>query len=236
MVKLFLMFKDKVISEIPIDKGITTIGRSPGNDIPIDNLAVSSFHAKIIQNSGVFVIEDLKSTNGTFVNNRRISQCQLNNNDQIVVGKHTLIFSILQGEEQSDSSDTTHKAILGIGEKTVMFDARALNSQTQQISQSAPTVGGFNLIEGSAEKKNYPLTERISTIGKSIDADIRVTGLFTPDKVAEISRNKEGYMITPTSFLCRPRLNGEKLGHPARLADGDVVEACNLKLKFYLKH
>jgi pSer/pThr/pTyr-binding forkhead associated (FHA) protein len=236
MVKLFLMFKDKVISEIPIDKGITTIGRSPGNDIPIDNLAVSSFHAKITQNSGVFVIEDLKSTNGTFVNNRRISQCQLSNNDQIVIGKHTLIFSILQGEEQSDSSDTTHKAILGIGEKTVMFDTRVLNAQTQQASQPAPVLGGFNLIEGSAEKKNYLLTERISTIGKSIDADIRVTGLFTPDKIAEISRSKEDYMISPTSFLCKPRLNGVKLGSPIRLLDGDIVEVCDLKLKFYLKH
>ena len=234
MTKLFLMFKDKVISEIPVSKPITTIGRSTGNDIPIDNLSVSSFHAKIVQNSGVFVIEDLKSTNGTFVNNRRISQCQLNNNDQIVIGKHTLVFSVITGDDESKADDnTTHKAILGTREKTVMFDARLLNSQ--QPRPKTPLLGGFKVVTGQTEKKEYLLAEPVSSIGKAANCEIRLSGFFTPAVAAEIIRNQDEYSIKPTSFFCKPLVNGSKIKEPRRLVPGDIVTVCSLKMKFFIK-
>ena len=88
-----LMFKDKKIKEYPIIIGQSiTIGRKKANDIVIDNLAVSGFHAQIDSVSSTFVLRDLDSTNGTFVNNKREELHNLKNNDLILIGKHELLF------------------------------------------------------------------------------------------------------------------------------------------------
>ncbi len=87
-----LKFKDKVLKEYPIQIGETlTIGRNDSNDIVVDNLAVSGSHARIDSVSATFIITDLESTNGTFVNERLISSHSLRNNDIILIGKHELL-------------------------------------------------------------------------------------------------------------------------------------------------
>ena len=88
-----LKFKDKKIKEYPIIIGQSlTIGRKKANDIVIDNLAVSGFHAQIDSVSTTFVLRDLDSTNGTFVNNKKKELHNLKNNDLILIGKHELLF------------------------------------------------------------------------------------------------------------------------------------------------
>ena len=88
-----LMFKDKKIKEYPIIIGQSlTIGRKKANDIVIDNLAVSGFHAQIDSVSSTFVLRDLDSTNGTFVNNKKKELHNLKHNDLVLIGKHELIF------------------------------------------------------------------------------------------------------------------------------------------------
>ena len=67
MLKILLKFKDSEIKTIETDKAEITIGRNPTNDIHIDNLGVSKQHAKIIRQDEAYVIEDLNSTNGTFI-------------------------------------------------------------------------------------------------------------------------------------------------------------------------
>ena len=98
---MILKFKDKVIQEYPIEGGQTlTIGRQEANDIVIDNLAVSANHARIDSVATTFILTDLQSTNGTFVNNQLISSHNLEHNDKITIGKHELLFdySILEQE------------------------------------------------------------------------------------------------------------------------------------------
>jgi len=88
-----LRFKGKVLQEYPINIGQTiTIGRNDSNDIVIDNLAVSGKHARIDSVSATFIITDLESTNGTFVNEEFISSHGLRDNDVILIGKHELLF------------------------------------------------------------------------------------------------------------------------------------------------
>ena len=88
-----LKYKDEVQQLFPISIGQTlTIGRSDSNDIVIDNVAVSGVHARIDSLSSTFMITDLKSKNGTFVNRELISGHDLKNNDVILIGKHELIF------------------------------------------------------------------------------------------------------------------------------------------------
>ena len=92
MARLIVKFRGALVREHLLDKPSVRIGRREGNDIRIDNLAVSGNHAKIEKINGSFIIVDLKSTNGTFVNNKKIVQAKLRHLDEIMIGKHVLIF------------------------------------------------------------------------------------------------------------------------------------------------
>lgn len=93
MPKIVIKMKDKVMDEIYFNKDTITIGREAENDIQLKNPAVSRIHAKIEKIGGQFYIEDMKSTNGTFLNNKKISwKAGLNNNDTIAIGKYSLTY------------------------------------------------------------------------------------------------------------------------------------------------
>src|SRR3970282_697560 len=92
MSKLTLKYEASVIKEIPLSKPQIGIGRAPDNDIVIDNLAVSGHHAKLLVEEGRFLVEDLNSLNGTFLNNQRIRKSALKDGDEILIGEHTLLF------------------------------------------------------------------------------------------------------------------------------------------------
>ena len=103
MASLILKLKEKVLNEILLNnEAPTTIGRDPSNAIHLDNLSVSRFHAKIYKQGWPFFIEDLKSTNGVYVNEKKVSwKSPLSNNDIITIGKYTLIFK----DKKSDYED-----------------------------------------------------------------------------------------------------------------------------------
>ena len=90
MLTILLKFNDKILKTIESDKNEIVIGRNAENDIVIENLAVSKRHARIVKQDGAYYIEDLNSTNGTYLNKIRITKKDLKNNDIIIVGKHSL--------------------------------------------------------------------------------------------------------------------------------------------------
>ena len=90
MLTILLKFNDQVLKTIETDKEVVSIGRNASNDIHIDNLSVSKNHAKISRNKDAYQVEDLKSTNGTYLNEKMVSKAELKHNDVITVGKHTL--------------------------------------------------------------------------------------------------------------------------------------------------
>ncbi len=113
-----LKYKDTVLERYQIGIGQTlTIGRNESNDIVIDNLAVSANHARIESVSASFIIKDLQSTNGTFVNDKLVSAHGLRNNDVILVGKHTLLFDRSDLDQQADQDEADD-----IDEKTRYLD------------------------------------------------------------------------------------------------------------------
>jgi pSer/pThr/pTyr-binding forkhead associated (FHA) protein len=100
MAKLTLMFEDKLVKQVPIGSRPVGIGRSPDNDLPVDNLAVSNYHARVYVEAGRLVVEDLDSLNGTFVNDLRVERATLHDGDSIWVGKHHI---------KVDASVTRHR-------------------------------------------------------------------------------------------------------------------------------
>jgi len=90
MLRIILKFNSTVIKELKIDQDEIIIGRDSDNDVQIDNVAVSREHAKIIRGQNYYLIEDLNSTNGTFVNGKKINKKYLKEDDEISIGKHSL--------------------------------------------------------------------------------------------------------------------------------------------------
>jgi pSer/pThr/pTyr-binding forkhead associated (FHA) protein len=105
MLKLELKFKDSVLKTIVFDKEVISIGRHSDNDIHIDSLSVSSQHARIVKYHKKYIIEDLDSTNGTFLNKKRISKEKLSDNDVLTIGKHTLTTSFKTSDKDSIATD-----------------------------------------------------------------------------------------------------------------------------------
>ena len=92
MAKLSLTFQERVLREIVPTGGVITIGRQPDNVLCIDNPAVSGHHAKIYWEADCYVVEDMESFNGTYVNNERIAKIGLRDGDVVLIGKHTVHF------------------------------------------------------------------------------------------------------------------------------------------------
>ncbi|MBW1837455.1 MAG: FHA domain-containing protein, partial [Deltaproteobacteria bacterium] len=107
MPTLTLKFKENTIDEYRLEEGKSlTIGRVENNDVVIENLAVSGHHAKIDQVGDGFLLTDLHSKNGSFVNDQLVQSHWLKDGDKIVIGKHTLVFGYAEGEEQPDDAAT----------------------------------------------------------------------------------------------------------------------------------
>ena len=87
---ILLKFNDQVLKTIETDKEVVSIGRNANNDIQIDNLSVSKNHAQIIRDKDSYRVEDLNSTNGTYLNEKMVSKAELKHKDVLTVGKHTL--------------------------------------------------------------------------------------------------------------------------------------------------
>lgn len=260
MAKIVLKFKEVVRMEYPLDGPITAIGRTPNNDICIDNLAVSRNHAQIVREGECFVIEDLDSNNGTFVNGNRIHRHILNDNDTIQVGKHTLQF--LSSAEAAQAPEFS-RSMSGGGamdfNNTYVFNAahdkpsdqapvrlptppeevrRTPLSESQRLSATQRTdalvTGQLNLLEGDLPQRRIELIRPATTFGKGADCSIRLSGFLTPALAAVIHRKADGYFLTPMAGGSKTRLNGEKMNAPQKLSHGDVVEICGLRFAFEL--
>jgi hypothetical protein len=82
----------RVGEHFALERTQTTIGRTPDCDIFLDDVTVSRRHAIVAKGAGTFTLEDLGSLNGTFLNRHRIEQADLENGDEVQIGKYRLIF------------------------------------------------------------------------------------------------------------------------------------------------
>lgn len=141
MPKLILQYEGRVLKEFPVGS-MVTIGRLPGNAIVIDNPAVSSKHAKVTRDGDGYVIEDAESTNGTFVNEIRVTKQALNYGDLVLIGKHHLVFEE-GGDEDTVAPTEAPREIADLG-GTVYLDTKRqkellAQAKAKQAALSAPT-------------------------------------------------------------------------------------------------
>jgi len=206
MPKLIVSIDGVVVKEYQLIKDRSTIGRRPYNDVVIDNLAVSGEHAVVQMVDGRAVLEDLGSTNGTYVNGKAIKKQELAHDDTIEVGKYKLKF--IDGDTIS-----APVSLSGAGLSVPMgVDVGAGPEAT------GPRV---RVLNGSAAGRELPLTKVVTTIGKP--------GL----SVASITKRPGGYVLAHVEGASRPSINGTQVsGDAAPLRNGDVIELAGTQMQF----
>lgn len=206
MPKMIVSIDGVVIKEVQLTKDRTTLGRRPYNDIVIDNLAVSGEHA-VMQMSGMDVfLEDLNSTNGTYVNGKAIKKQQLHNGDAIEIGKYKIKF--------------VHEGASETYEKTTVINAGAV---VEAGDAPASTLGNaaIKVMSGTAAGREVPLVKVVTTIGKPGVA------------VAAITRRPHGYVVALVEGLQKPTINGNPIGTDAvNLQHGDLLELAGTQMQF----
>ncbi len=217
MAKLVLSLDGVVIKEVQLTKDRTSLGRRPYNDIVIDNLAVSGEHAVLQMIGSEVFIEDLNSTNGTYINGKAIKKQQLRPNDVVEVGKYKIKFL---ADEHHDYDKTM---ILKPGEMPPGMAPRPAGATASGFG-GLPNAAGpasIKVLNGAAAGREVPLTKVVTTVGKP--------GV----QVASITKRPTGYVFSHVEGGQRPLVNGQPLltdGVP--LKNGDVIELAGTQMQF----
>jgi pSer/pThr/pTyr-binding forkhead associated (FHA) protein len=246
MARLVLKFEDRVIQEYGLGL-MVTIGRTPDNVLTIDNPAVSTHHACIFRDGEQFILEDFQSTNGTFVNETRVTRHTLQSGDVILVGRHTLLFE-QDGTGAPLDLDGDEPSLANLGD-TVFLDpsqhrkllARLTSARgpaAKSDADGAPAPAGaaasmpavLRVLEGRTEQFEYTLEGRTSLIGKTEAATVRLRGWFTPAVAVAITRSSESYIAT--AIRGKTSINGYPLKGRRELKHGDVLRVRGVSLEF----
>ncbi|MFO1466880.1 MAG: FHA domain-containing protein [Steroidobacteraceae bacterium] len=235
MARLLLSLDGQVLAEYNMNKERYTIGRLPDNDIRIDNPAVSGHHSLIINILNDSFLEDLNSTNGTYVNGKLIKKHAMQHGDVITVGHHQLRF--VDQQEGDNSQDEFEKTMVisssSQGEvrrvgQAVDQAAKAVSAKRGPVAVDPATAlpkAKLQVLSGAFAGRELELTKALTTLGRP--------GI----QVAAITRRSEGYFIVHVDSGREgdyPQVNGVPIGPQARrLNDNDVVQLAGVKMGFF---
>jgi pSer/pThr/pTyr-binding forkhead associated (FHA) protein len=206
-----------VIKEVQLTKDRTTLGRRPYNDIVIDNLAVSGEHAVLQMMGNEVYLEDLNSTNGTYINGKAVKKQLLQNNDTVEIGKYKIKF--------------VNEAAGASFEKTMVIKAGAAGLVPPVAAAPAPVAAmadaasgpnaAIKVLSGAAAGREVPLVKVVTTIGKPGVA------------VAVITKRPHGFVVAHVEGANKPTLNGAPIGaEPVTLKNGDLLELAGTQMQF----
>ncbi len=213
MGKLVVSLDGVVIKEVQITKDKTTLGRRPYNDIVIDNLAVSGEHA-VLQMVGTDVfIEDLNSTNGTYINGKAVKKQLLSHNDTVEIGKYKIKYLL------EDGTDYEKTMIVKPAAPAPAPSGFAPPSSFGSLPPTPPAL--IRVLNGPAAGREVALTKVVTTVGKP--------GV----QVASITKRPGGYVFSHVEGAARPTINGSALQTDSvPLRHGDVIELAGTQMKF----
>jgi pSer/pThr/pTyr-binding forkhead associated (FHA) protein len=235
MARMILTFNKQVIKEYPLLKESLTIGRNEDNTVVIDNLAVSGYHARVDPAGSDFILTDLQSTNGTFVNDEKVASHKLQHGDKVIVGKHVLLFvSSAKGKSAAAEDEKMDM------DKTMMLDTakqRELLSQQKGAPAEAKAVEKVGVVSfiDSSGLGDIELKKKLTKIGKADTSEIRLSGMMMGSTAATISRRPSGYTISFTGGMAKLKVNGAVVKDTVPLKDFDTIELGSYKFQFYQK-
>jgi hypothetical protein len=244
-----------VLKEIPLSKQRLSIGRKPYNDVQIDNLAVSGEHCVVVTILDDSFLEDLNSTNGTYVNGQPVKKHVLENRDIIELGKYRLKY--LKEDENEDFEARRAPPIpvaapsapaplpadatvpFAVAPSNTPFAKDAASRPAAPAPQAAPAPAPQAADQGFAANTPLGAVQLLNgpNAGKQLDLSKNLTKLGKPGvQVAVIARRNDGYFITHLEGARHPVVNGRAIeGHAHPLKDHDIIELAGVKMEFFFK-
>ncbi|MEO6098550.1 MAG: FHA domain-containing protein [Fibrobacteria bacterium] len=204
MAKIVIRYQNQILGEAQLRPGFNTIGRLPSHPICIENLGISRNHAFIVGDieQKIFILEDLQSLNGTYVNKKRVHKCLLRSNDVITIGQHALEY------------------------------LEAVPKPPESSSRAHTVSGREPYLEMVDTGKSIPLIKETMYFGNSSSDDIHIPGLMIGKQFASIDRKGTVWVINLlVKRFSHIKLNGEEV-HSARLKDGDEIEVGVIRFRF----
>jgi len=237
MARLILSLGGQVLAEFNMTKERYTIGRLPDNDIRIDNPAVSGHHSLVINILNDSFLEDLSSTNGTYVNGKLIKKHALQHSDVITVGHHQLRFAETVAEEEEQDDEFARTMIIDSSQEALQRAAAKMTEGALVEERQAEAAV-------AAPPSPRPLTNAKMQVmngkfaGREVELQKALTTLGSPGaQVIAVTKRSEGYFIVMVENKKPdnpPKINGEPLGSQARrLHDNDIVELIGIKMGFF---
>jgi pSer/pThr/pTyr-binding forkhead associated (FHA) protein len=235
--RLLLKFDSAILKEVPLGSRPVTIGRAPDNELAIDNLAVSNYHARIYGEAGRLVIEDLNSLNGTFVNDLRVERTTLRDGDLVQIGKHQIQVDAshdaalpVNAWRKAPAPKVDETMVLDTQERRELLRQAVVAGERSQLSPTRVRVPTLSVLAGRTNQPEYLLSGKLTVIGRSEMATVRLRGWFAPQVAAQIHKREDGYYVGLGSRI--PRINGQAIAAATRLHDGDIIEIGRIRLHF----
>jgi pSer/pThr/pTyr-binding forkhead associated (FHA) protein len=258
MPSLELKLKSNTLGNYELQDGASiTIGRREDNDVVIEDPAVSGHHAKIESLGERFVLIDLQSKNGTFVNEQLINSHWLKPGDIVNIGDHSLIFyqdgkkaNPAKRHEKFDDTlvmnstdhrrrmikSTSHKSINVVRfwdksqSRGTVRDVEPQAAASTGKSETNDRFGTLTYIAGG--EGQIELRRKIITIGKHSSSDIMIKGMLLDPTTATISKEPDGYWFKYIGGLPKPKINDITVTESTLLNDSDIIEIGSTRLQF----
>lgn len=232
MARLILSMNGQNMAEYNMSKERYTIGRLPDNDVRIDNPTVSGHHSLIINILNDSFLEDLNSTNGTYVNGKLIKKHALQHGDVVTVGKHQLRYVDSVNEEEEDDDEFARTMVIDSSDVAARVNgggAAAAVAEAHSLGPDADakpiSVAKIQVLNGTFAGREVVLNKAVTTLGRP------------GAQVIAITRRADGYSIVKVENEKGrepPSVNGETLEDQARpLSDNDVVQIIGIKMGFF---
>jgi pSer/pThr/pTyr-binding forkhead associated (FHA) protein len=247
MARLILSLDGQVMAEYNMNKERYTIGRLPDNDIRIDNPAVSGHHSLIINILNDSFLEDLNSTNGTYVNGKLIKKHALQHGDVVTVGHHQLRFAESQSNE-AEPDEFEKTMVITPGSAVAAAAAKKASSVIPPAPKTPTSTGSMTAVRpgppgAHGEQPTALPKAKLQVLsgafaGRELELNKALTTLGRPGvQVAAITRRADGFFIVhvdsgkPGDY---PQVNGTGIGEQARkLKDNDVILLAGVKMGFF---
>lgn len=238
MSKLVHSFNGDVVSKYTLNRGVLTIGRKSDNDIHIDNPAANDKHAKILTILDKSFIEDLDSTNGTYINGHKITGHELKDGETVFIGEHELKY--LKDSTESEKSDSqsamiidpdaegmpeTEDANSNIEKSNEEIVADLNSGSTTGSTMAGPGPAKLQIISGPNTGKELKLSKTLTTLGKPGIQVAAVTHRPTDYFLIVVDAGKDNKM---------PLVNGFEIDKQQALKNGDVIEVAGVQMSFKL--
>lgn len=227
MATFSVYYNNNPLKSYDLSDQVVTIGRLPENTICIASMSVSRRHVKIeIDTNGVYVLNDLNSLNGTFINRNRVKQTPLKSGDEITIGKYKIVFSIktIKGETDSFPLAIQDSDKSSIGNSQSLSDTQEQELAAENAeSNFAVTASNDAVLIETNKHVVYKLEKVMTTLGNSESDDIFVAGMFIGSGQVSIEKQNDGFWVRCSKAFGKVKINGKK-EKEWRLQHKDKVE------------